>query len=613
MKKTLLSLTAVGFASALSAATITVTSSADAGAGTLRQAIADATSGDEIVLNIADTIHLSNQLTIDKDLTISKLGKGEDVIDGQNTVRVININGVYNVSITDITIYDGKAINGGNITSSGNLTLTNCVIKSGYADIKGGGVYLATGTNVITGCTFESNQIWNNQNLNTYIPYGGGLYNGQNGNTTVENCTFDGNSCRSASWTIGGGIGNEGTIIVNNSTFVNNTLESTNSNYACIGAGIGNLNKDLTMSHCTVYNNNIINGYNRGAGVAGWQAANMNISNSIIYGNTMQGATASDINIGQGAAKTSQGYNVIGAVVSAFTTVSTDIVGQDPLLENYALNGGTTKNYSIGCNSPAYNAGNPSSTGSVAQNGVTRGARIDIGSFSWNGTLPTADVLTTVVNCYGDSTGAAEVSAPGLALTYAWSNGQSGVNLTGVPAGNYKLYVTDASQCSDSVDVVINQNDSMIITAAITDATSGANGAIDVSIAGGVGKYTYLWTPGGTTNQDTTGVAAGTYQVLVADSKGCEKTKSFNVEMVTGTSEIIAGGISTFPNPSAGAFTISANNSGLLTVYTEFGQVVVSEQLNAGANKTIEGLSSGLYIVSLKQENGISVLKQIIQ
>ena len=57
-------------------ADITVTNAKDKGAGSLRKAIADASSGDTIVFSpkLADkTIRLDKQLVIDKSLTIVEL------------------------------------------------------------------------------------------------------------------------------------------------------------------------------------------------------------------------------------------------------------------------------------------------------------------------------------------------------------------------------------------------------------------------------------------------------------------------------------------------------------------------------------------------------------
>src|SRR5947207_1452791 len=72
-------------------ATLTVTSTADIGAGTLRDTIAAAASGDIIVFSLAGcpcTISLtSGSIVISNDLYILGLGTGQLTISGSNSIR----------------------------------------------------------------------------------------------------------------------------------------------------------------------------------------------------------------------------------------------------------------------------------------------------------------------------------------------------------------------------------------------------------------------------------------------------------------------------------------------------------------------------------------------
>ena len=64
----------------------------------------------------------------------------------------------------------------------------------------------------------------------------------------------------------------------------------------------------------------------------------------------------------------------------------------------------------------------------------------------------------------------------------------------------------------------------------VTNASySGAtDGAIDVTVSGGNGGYTYLWN-GGATTEDLSNLAAGTYTITVTDAMMCTGTGSFTV------------------------------------------------------------------------------------
>lgn len=68
------------------------------------------------------------------------------------------------------------------------------------------------------------------------------------------------------------------------------------------------------------------------------------------------------------------------------------------------------------------------------------------------------------------------------------------------------------------------------ITAVLTEATPGSNdGAIDVTVQGGVPPYNFFWANGATT-EDINNIIAGTYWVIVSDDNGCSDNQTFNVE-----------------------------------------------------------------------------------
>ncbi|MDO9041283.1 MAG: hypothetical protein Q7U64_02925, partial [Desulfocapsaceae bacterium] len=117
------------------AATLTVTSSADSGAGTLRQAILDAVADDTITFDSTTfppatptTITLASQLTINKNLTIN--GNGRVILDANQTGRVMLIDdgtaAIMSVSISGISFKNGLVTGpGGGIYTKEHLTLAN--------------------------------------------------------------------------------------------------------------------------------------------------------------------------------------------------------------------------------------------------------------------------------------------------------------------------------------------------------------------------------------------------------------------------------------------------------------------------------------------------------
>lgn len=202
------------------AATITVTNTNDSGAGSLRQALIDAASGDTINITATGTILLtSGALTVTKPLTITGPGAGLLTVDGNNAGRVINASA--DLSLSGLTLQNGNASsgNGGGIYAGGALTLTNVNVLSNTVTSNlnnGGGVYVA-GAATLSGGRFENNSAAN---------YGGGLQT--NSTLALTGTQFISNTA------VGGGGGlscwnSEGNSRVVNALFARNSTNPTTS------------------------------------------------------------------------------------------------------------------------------------------------------------------------------------------------------------------------------------------------------------------------------------------------------------------------------------------------------------------------------------------------
>jgi len=151
------------------AAIIQVTTTNDTGAGSLRQAIADAGSGDEITFadTVTGTITLtSGELSINKNLTITGPGAHVLTISGSNASRVFSISHGVEVTISGLTIANCDIPFAGGIFSNGLLKVKNTIIAGNSAQTAPdcGGTLTSYGCNLIedtSGCTITGNETGN--------------------------------------------------------------------------------------------------------------------------------------------------------------------------------------------------------------------------------------------------------------------------------------------------------------------------------------------------------------------------------------------------------------------------------------------------------------------
>lgn len=140
--------------------------------------------------------------------------------------------------------------------------------------------------------------------------------------------------------------------------------------------------------------------------------------------------------------------------------------------------------------------------------------------------------IETDVDCYGDETGAINLTASGAGpLTFEWSNGATTEDISGLAAGQYEVRIEDVNGCDASASFVINQPEMIYGTINIMEASCGnADGNLDAIILGGTPSYTFQWKDadgidiGGETSTNYAAAAAGGYQFEIIDNNGCVQT-----------------------------------------------------------------------------------------
>lgn len=136
-------------------------------------------------------------------------------------------------------------------------------------------------------------------------------------------------------------------------------------------------------------------------------------------------------------------------------------------------------------------------------------------------------------DCNGTATGSVNISVTGNAgaVTYTWSNpALSGSNPTGLSAGNYRVTLTDAALCKDTLSITLSNPPQLTLTANAASQPTPARpngGSISLTYSGGTPGYKVNWNPNGSEqNIGNTGftisnLPAGTFSITLTDSKGC--------------------------------------------------------------------------------------------
>ena len=141
------------------------------------------------------------------------------------------------------------------------------------------------------------------------------------------------------------------------------------------------------------------------------------------------------------------------------------------------------------------------------------------------------------VSCNGFYNGEIDletVGGVGQSYQYYWSNGINTEDQYGLSAGNYQVTVQDSNGCTLSQSFTLNEPDSILIFGGISTNYNGfaischgsSDGAIDITAAGGVGSYSFLWS-NGIPLEDVDSIPAGNYNVLITDANNCTASATY--------------------------------------------------------------------------------------
>jgi trimeric autotransporter adhesin len=380
-------------------------------------------------------------------------------------------------ALTAATELDGFTISGGNADNSTTF------LGNSYGNRAAGGLYINGNTGAqlkVNNCTFTNNSA--------------GLYGviymaDASCNPSFSNCIIENNKATG--------------VVGANFTITNSVLANNAGSW---GGGIwcnATSSSTATIVNCTIYGNSQ-SGSSDGGGVAVWNSADVNIKNTIIWGNLGAGA---DLDIANSGSQVT--YSAIEGGYAGTGNINTDPLFVDAADLNGADNiwGTADDGFNLGIGSPAANTGNNADVPAGMTTDIMGSARIqntivNMGAYETEAPQTAQTINFTAIGSktYGDAAfTVSAIASSGLSVTYSIVSGPatvSGNNVSITGAGSVVLKAVQAGNATyepaEATQTITINKKAITVTA---DALSKTYGDADPTL-------TYITAPGALVGSD---------------------------------------------------------------------------------------------------------------
>jgi len=207
------------------------------------------------------------------------------------------------------------------------------------------------------------------------------------------------------------------------------------------------------------------------------------------------------------------------------------------------------------------------------------------------------------ISCDDFTDGSIDINVTGglTPYSYAWSNNTSTQDQTNLSEGTYSVVIVDANNCKNTLNIALTDPSDLITNGNITSNYNGYsvscygsnNGMININATGSVPSYTYSWS-NGSSSQNQSALSAGTYSVVISDQNACSDTLHFVMTQ--------PDSISVAPTIKNVLCTIFHNGSIDLTVTGGVNPFTYNWS-NGTTGQNISGIGIGTYTVALSDIN----------
>lgn len=215
------------------------------------------------------------------------------------------------------------------------------------------------------------------------------------------------------------------------------------------------------------------------------------------------------------------------------------------------------------------------------------------------------NATATPVLCSGETNGSVSALATGGngSYFYLWSNGAQGASIGNMAPGEYTVNVSDSDGCEGSASVTIEEPAALNLTVFKSDIScAGMNdGTANATITGGTPPYVFNWNSGDDA-QVLSSLSAGTYMLEVTDGNGCQAVESVQIIEPSALS-----GEALLLNPETCA---GQDGQAIINAMGGTGNLSFNWS-NGSTGNLLENVSSGIYSVTISDDNGCSVINNV--
>ena len=287
--------------------------------------------------------------------------------------------------------------------------------------------------------------------------------------------------------------------------------------------------------------------------------------------------------------------DAVGVFASDASLITSSTVPVDAIFFGSAMGTAVVSSGTAGYQLPVndkYTGGKLQTTSFLAPNAASGNYLKATGTYNLQTNTYTTPRTWANTTTFTNGTSSVSLTNP---YTYSWSNGATTQDVNGITAGTYTVTVTDGGSCTSSQAINVTQPTAISLSSTTTSAScSTNNGSINLTVSGGSGTYTYLWSNGATT-QDISSLAAGNYSVTVTDANNCTATSTVTVGSTSGLTLSTTATHVQCNGGSTGAvnLTVAGGTPGYTFLWS-----------NSATSEDISSLAAGTYSVTVTDNGG---------